>query len=134
MHTEIDKLLTPKLIFECTPNSNFSANHPDNKNEYNYQANKYMFKVKKRKKFWCLYDKLLTYFVPCPSVFNVDFEHVIVHRVVFFHHEHQRFYVFCIENKFFKEWSLFKDFFPRFNSHFRLVQMTLKSITFEQSH
>ena len=27
-----------------------------------------------------------------------------------------------------------KIFFPRFNSHFRLVQMTLKSITFVQNH
>ena len=53
---------TPKLISECTLNSNFSANHednendqdnenhPDNKNEGNYRANKYMLKVKNRKK------------------------------------------------------------------------------------
>ena len=44
--------LTPKLISECTSNSNFSANHgdnendqdnenhSDNKNEDNYPANK----------------------------------------------------------------------------------------------
>ena len=50
------------LISERTPNSNFSANHgdnendqdnqdhPDNKNEGNYPAIKYMFKVNKRKK------------------------------------------------------------------------------------
>ena len=54
--------LTPKLISECTSNSNFSANHednendqdnenhPDNENEGNYWANKYMFKVNNRKK------------------------------------------------------------------------------------
>ena len=54
--------LNPKLISEYTPNSNFSDNHgnnendednednPDNKNEGNYPANKYMFKVNKRKK------------------------------------------------------------------------------------
>ena len=53
--------LTPKLISECTSNSNFSANHednendqdnenhPDNKNEGNYRANKYIFKVSNRK-------------------------------------------------------------------------------------
>ena len=55
--------LTPKLISECTTNSNVFANHgdneiyrdnenhPDNKNEGNYPANKYMFKVNNRKKF-----------------------------------------------------------------------------------
>ena len=44
--------LTPMLISECTPNTNFSANHEDNendqdnenhsdnKNEDNYSANK----------------------------------------------------------------------------------------------
>ena len=53
--------LTPKLISECRPNSNFSANHdnendqdneihPDNKNQGNNPANKYMFKVNNRKK------------------------------------------------------------------------------------
>ena len=54
--------LTPKLISECTPNSNFSANHgynendqnnenhADDKNEGNYPANKYFFKVNNRKK------------------------------------------------------------------------------------
>ena len=54
--------VTPKLISECTPNSNFSANHednendqdnenhPDNENESNYPANKYMFKVDNREK------------------------------------------------------------------------------------
>ena len=54
--------LTPKLISECTPNSNFPANHGDNeidqdnenhsnnKNENNYPVNKYMFKVNNRKK------------------------------------------------------------------------------------
>ena len=50
------------LISECTPNSNFSANHednendqdnenhPDNKNESNYTANKSMFKSTIEKK------------------------------------------------------------------------------------
>ena len=75
----------------------------------------------------------------CSSVFNVDFEHVIVHRVGFFHYKHQRFYGFLhwkcyFSSKFLKEWLLFKDFFRRFKSHFRLVQMTLKSITFVQNH
>ena len=54
--------LKPKLISECTPNINFSANHednkndqdnenhPDNKNEGNYPENKNMFKVNTRKK------------------------------------------------------------------------------------
>ena len=67
LRTKIDMWLTPKLVSECTPNSNFSANHgengndqdnenhPDNKNEGNYPANKCMFKVNNRKKFWCLY-------------------------------------------------------------------------------
>ena len=31
------------------------------------------------KKFWLLYGYLSTYFLPCSNVFNVDFEHVIVH-------------------------------------------------------
>ena len=91
------------------------------------------------KKFWCLYDELWTYFTPCSSVFNVNFEHVIVHRVVFFPHKHQRFYVFVTENviillSFLKNDCFLKIFFPRFNSHFRLVQMILKSVTFVQSH
>ena len=54
--------LTPKLISECTLNSNFSANHEDNengqgnenhpynKNEGSYRAKKYMFRVNNRKK------------------------------------------------------------------------------------
>ena len=75
----------------------------------------------------------------CSSVFNVNFEHVIVLRVGFFHYKHQRFYGFLhwkcyFSSKFFKEWLLFKDFFPILKSHFRLVQMTLKSITFVQNH
>ena len=52
----------PKLISECRPNSNFSANHgdnendqdnenhSDNKNEGKNPANEYMFKVNNRKK------------------------------------------------------------------------------------
>ena len=75
----------------------------------------------------------------CSSVFNVDFEHVIVHRVGFLHYKHQRFYVFWIKNdifllSFFKNDCFLKIFFPRFKSHFRLVQMTLKSITFVENH
>ena len=75
----------------------------------------------------------------CSSVFNVDFEYVIVHRVGFFHYKHQRFYCFLhwkcyFSSKFFKEWLLFKYFFPRFTSHFSLVQMTLNSISFEHNH
>ena len=47
--------------------------------------------------------------------------------------------VFCIENvifllTFLKNDYFLKIFFPRFKSHFRLVQMTLKSITFVQNH
>ena len=54
--------LNPKPISECTPNSNFSANHkdnendqgnknhPENKNEGKYSANKYMFKLSNSKK------------------------------------------------------------------------------------
>ena len=47
--------------------------------------------------------------------------------------------VFCIENvifllTFLKNDCFLKNFFPRFKSHFRLVQMTLKSITFVQNH
>ena len=54
--------LTPKLISEFTPNSNFSANYedsendqenenpPDNENEGNYRSNKYIIKVNNRKR------------------------------------------------------------------------------------
>ena len=64
---------------------------------------------------------------------------MIVHRVGFFQYRHQRFYGFLhwkcyFYSRFFKEWLLFEDFFPRFKSHFRLVQMKLKSITFVQNH
>ena len=53
--------LTPKLISECKPNCNFSANregnknvqdnenHPGKENEGNCQANKFMFKVNNTK-------------------------------------------------------------------------------------
>ena len=46
---------------------------------------------------------------------------------------------FCIENvivllSFLKNDCFFKIFFQRFKLHFRLVQMTLKLITFVQSH
>ena len=70
----------------------------------------------------------------------------------FFHYKYQRF-MFCMHRKssyfssrFFKECFIyitlkfilltlnFLDFFPRFNSHFRLVQATLKSIIFVQNH
>ena len=65
--------LTPKLISECRPNSDFSANHgdnqndqdnenhSDNKNEGNNPANNYMLKVNNRKKSF--------------GVFMVIFEH-----------------------------------------------------------
>ena len=47
--------------------------------------------------------------------------------------------VFCIENvivlpSFLKNDCFLKIFFPRFKAHFRLVQMTLKSITFVENH
>ena len=73
--------LSPKLISEYTPNSNFSANHgdnvndqdnedhPENKNEGNYPENKYMFKVSKRKKGF--------------RVFMVSFEQIL-HLVLVF--------------------------------------------------
>ena len=82
--------LTPKLILECRPNSNFSANrgyiendqdnknYSDNKNEGNNPASKYMFKVNNRKKVLCLSGYSWTYFTSCSSVFDIDFEHVIV--------------------------------------------------------
>ena len=41
--------------------------------------------------------------------------------------------VFCIENVIFLV-SFLKILFPRFNSHFRLVQVALKSKTFVQNH
>ena len=68
----------------------------------------------------------------------VDFEHVIA-QGSFFHYKHQRFHVFCIENvifllSFLKNDCFLKIFFPRFKSHFRLVQMILKSITLMQNH
>ena len=85
---KIDMQLTPKLISECTTNSNVSANHGDNeiyrdnenhpynKNEGNYPANKYMLKVNNRKNI--LVSLWLSYFTLCSSVFNIDFENVIV--------------------------------------------------------
>ena len=83
--------LTPKLISECKPNSNFSANHGDNENDQdneNHSDNKNetnrCWKSTIEKKFWCLYGYLWTYFTPCSSVFNVDFEHVIVNQFCFF--------------------------------------------------
>ena len=91
LRTKVDTWLTSKLILECRPNSNFSANHgdnendqdnenySDNKNEGNNPANKYMFKVNNRKKVLCLSGYLWTYFTPCSSAFDIDFEHVIVH-------------------------------------------------------
>ena len=86
--------LTPKLISECTLNSNFSAdhgdnneNHSDNKNEGNYPANKYMSnnrktiieklnKVNNRKNVLVSLWLSLT---PCFIVFNVNFKHFIFH-------------------------------------------------------
>ena len=75
----------------------------------------------------------------CSSVFTVDFEHVIVHRVGFFTKNIKGFMVFFIENvifllSFLKNDGFLKIFLPRFKSHFRLVQTTLKSIIFVQNH
>ena len=47
--------------------------------------------------------------------------------------------IFCIENvisplSFLKNYCFLKIFFPRLKLHFRLVEMTLKSITFVQNH
>ena len=62
LRTKMDMWLTPKLISECTTNSNFPSNHrdnendqdnenhPDNNNEGNYPVNKYMFKLNNKKK------------------------------------------------------------------------------------
>ena len=67
LRAKTDMWFTPKLISGCTTNFNFCANcedkendqdnenHPENKNEVNYPANKYMFKVNNRKKSWRLY-------------------------------------------------------------------------------
>ena len=57
----------------------------------------------------------------------------------FFHYKRKSILWFLhwkcyFSSKFFKEWLLFKYFFPRFKSHFRLVQMTLKPITLVQNH
>ena len=55
LRTKIDMWLTLTLISECTPNSNFSANHGDNENDQdneNNPDNKYGME----KKIWCLYD------------------------------------------------------------------------------
>ena len=143
----------PKLISECRPNSNFSTNlednkndqdnenHPDNRNEGNYPANKYMFQVNNRKRFWCRFS--YGYFTLCSGVFNVNFEHVIVHSVVIFHHKYEVFMFYMhwkssyFFSKFYKECLLCikiylidlkpSRFNSRFNSHLRLVQMTLKN-------
>ena len=47
--------------------------------------------------------------------------------------------IFCIENvisplSFLMNYCFLKIFFPRLKLHFRLVEMTLKSITFVQNH
>ena len=110
------------------------------RNVTKYRANKYMFKVNNRKiVLVSLWQALNIFRTLCSSVFIVNFGHMIVHRVGFFHYKHQRFYVFCIENilflwRFLKNDCFLKIFFPRFKSHFWLVQMTLKSITFVQNH
>ena len=99
---EIDMWLTPKLISKCSPNPNFSANHednendqvnkthPDNKNEGIYRENKYMFKVSYRKKSFGVFMVIFGHISHVVSVFNVDFEHVIVHYL-FFHYKYQTF-------------------------------------------
>ena len=60
LRTKIEIWLSPKLISECAPNSDFSTNHednendqdnenhPDNKNKGNYPTNKYMLTVNNR--------------------------------------------------------------------------------------
>ena len=99
-----------------------------------------MFKVSNRKNVLVSLWKALNIFhTLCSSVFNVDFEHVIVHSVGFSTSNIKDFMLFCIENiilllSFLKNDCFLKIFFPRFKSHFRLVQMTLKSITFVQNH
>ena len=95
--------LTPQLISEYTPNSNFSANHEDNENdqdnenrldnenEGNYPANKDIFKVRSRKKvlvYLCLFLNIFHTLYKC---FNVGFEHLLFDRVVFFHCKYQIF-------------------------------------------
>ena len=104
-----------------------------------------------KKNILCLSGYIWKYFTPCSSVFDFDFEHVIVYQI-FFRCKYQRsmFYMrrksSYFSSKFFKECFLyitlkfilltlnFLDFLPRFNSHFRLVQATLKSIIFVQNH
>ena len=41
------------------------------------------------KRFWCRFS--YGYFTLCSGVFNVNFEHVIVHSVVIFHHKYEVF-------------------------------------------
>ena len=143
--------LIPKLISECTPNSNFSANHkdsendqdnenpPDNKNEGNYPVSKYMFKVSNRKKVLSPLSLPLNIF----RTLFVDFEHIIVHWISFFHYKYQRFMFYMHEKsshfsaKFLKKCLLYikshlNDL--KLFTHFRFVHMTLKSITFAQNH
>ena len=61
-------------------NDQDNENHPDNKKEGNYPGNKYMFKVNNRKKV------VVSLWLACSRVFNINFEHVIVH-----YYKYQRF-------------------------------------------
>ena len=155
--------LTRKLISECKPNSSFSANHwvnendqdsenhSNNKSQGNYPANNTCPKSTLEKKFCCLCGYLWTYFTPRSSVL-MSISNMWLFTSFFFHYKYQRFMFYMhrkssyFSSKFFKECFLyitlkfilltlnFLDFLPRFNSHFRLVQATLKSIIFVQNH
>ena len=117
--------LNPKLISEYTPTSNFSANHEDNENdqdnenhldnenEGNYPANKYIFKVRSRKKGLVYLCLLLNIFHALYKCFSVGSEHLLFDRVVFFHCKYQLFMFYVswkssyFSSKFFKECLLF---------------------------
>ena len=116
-----------------------NENPPDNKNEGNYPVSKYMFKVSNRKKVLAPLSLALNIF----RTLFVDFEHIIVHWISFFHYKYQRFMFYMHEKsshfsaKFLKKCLLYikshlNDL--KLFTHFRFVHMTLKSITFAQNH
>ena len=100
----------------------------------NYWANKYMLKVNYRKKFWCLYDKLWTYFAPFVLVFSMSILNMWLFTGKVFSTTNIKDFMVIFLPSFLKNDCFLKNFFPRFKSHFRLVEMTLKSITFVQNH
>ena len=119
LRMEIDMWPTPKLISECRPNSNFSANHEDNENDQKMkliQAIKMKVTTQRtntcststiEKKFSCLYGYLWTYFTPCSSVFRFRTCNC---SLVFFHYKYQTFMCYMhrksyFSYKFFKECS-----------------------------